>query len=171
MQNLSVYVFFFFVHCVGQKINFSGLWCKMRRKKFLVWLQTWQHDLQNKARSWSELWNWIVLAGIFLWTFRILWWDRPGVSSHYRSQTHTECSHCNPCSPSLSLVLTCIVHQESLKCWIESSQNWEPQTTKCCSSVRWPHSWQSWRTTLPIVASSICVWMVRQLSFPGYYVP
>lgn len=24
---------------------------------------------------------------------------------------------------------------------------------------------------MPIVASSICVWMVRQLSFPGYYVP
>lgn len=59
------------------------------------------------------------------------------------------------------VVLTCTGHQESLRCWIEFSQSWEQQTTKYCFSVRWPHSWQSWRTTLLTAASSICVWMVR----------
>lgn len=118
---------------------------------------------------WSELETkpfFFLPAGILLWTFRILWWDSPGVGfissppplwkKHYHTRslflTHS------PVSPS---VLTCTELLESLRCWIESSPSWEPQTTKSCSSVRWRHSWQSWKTTLPIAASSICVWMVR----------
>lgn len=66
-------------------------------------------------------------------------------------------------SPVFPLVLICTVPLESLRCWIESSQSWGPRTTKFCSSVRWPHSWQSWKTTLPIATSSTYVWMVRQL--------
>lgn len=81
-----------------------------------------------------------------------------------QTHTHTYCmaifvTH----SPVFPLVLTCTARLESLRCWIESSRSWGPQTTKFCSSVRWPHSWQSWKTTLPIATSSTCVWMVRQL--------
>lgn len=64
-------------------------------------------------------------------------------------------------APSTHPVLTSTALLGSLSCWIASCQSWGPPTIKCCSSVRWPPSWPLWRTTLPTVTSSTCVWMVR----------
>lgn len=66
-------------------------------------------------------------------------------------------------TPSTCPALTCTAPLGSLSCWIVSCPSWGPPTTKCCSSVKWPHSWPSWRITLPTVTSSTCVWMVRHL--------
>lgn len=108
---------------------------------------------------------WVVCAGILLWTSGIFWRNSPRVSlKELHAWTHTHSYRIQEASTDFLVswvVLTCTGHQESLRCWIEFSQSWEQQTTKYCSSVRWPHSWQSWRTTLLTAASSICVWMVR----------
>lgn len=109
----------------------------------------------------------VVCAGIFLRTSWIFWRNSPGVrlnELHTSTHTHTYTYRLQEVSTDFLVswaVLTFTGHLESLRCWIESFQSWEQQTTKCCSSVRWPRSWQSWRTTSLTAASSICVWMVR----------
>lgn len=89
-----------------------------------------------------------------------LMWSSVGVDSLYVAHsllilTNILLSSC--------LGLICIAHLGSLSSWIVSCPNWGPPSTKCCSSVRWPRSWPSWKTTLRIATSSTCVWTVRQL--------
>lgn len=120
----------------------------------------------------------VCLTGIFLWASWLFWWNRERVREAWScvclSCTCTSCrclvwiydasrlilSHI---APSACLVLTCTAPLGSLSSWIVSCPSWGPPTTKCCSSVKWQHSWPSWRTTLPTGASNTCVWMVRHL--------
>ncbi len=60
--------------------------------------------------------------------------------------------------------LICTVPPVSLSCWTASCQSSAPPTTKCCSSVRWPRSWPSWRTTSPTATSNTCAWTVSRFN-------
>lgn len=57
--------------------------------------------------------------------------------------------------------MICIELPGSLSSWIASCRSCRPPTTESCCSVKWPHSWQSWRTTSATATFNIYVSTVR----------
>ena len=132
-----------------------------------------QNSDQNKGSL--ILHCFICFTGVFLWTSRLFWWysdwvrrvlncvfvQRTSCMSCVDVDTCCILAHSWTYSSSSSPAPTCTAPLGSLSYWMVSCPSLGPPTTKCCSSVKWPHLWPSWRTTLRTATSSTCVWMVR----------
>lgn len=127
----------------------------------------WEENSWKRFLCWCclSLESLLFLSILFLFSDHIILWMEAGENLG-QLWWSVVCFHLHLLSG-----LICTEPLGSSSSWIESCRSCRPPATECCSSARWPRSWQSWRTTSATATFSTCASMVSShtlgTSFPG----